>query len=539
MFKKRLLFLTNHRLTSALWKAGRALQHQVFNTDEDGLAQFARSIANQPGVPTYLLIELVEEDFRNDTIPHVLGRDRQAILERKISQIYRATPYRYGFVQGRETDGRRDDRVLYTAITNPDLVRPWVDVLHELGTPLAGIYSAPLLSANLLRALKISAEHALLVSLEVGGGLRQSYFQHGEIKFSRLTPVGEVPREQLPVFTGEEVGRTWQYLDSLRYFTRTETLDVYVICHADDAREMATNRPSIEQVQYFTVDVRDAAQRVGLKQPPATSDATPLFIHLLGSRPPTDQFAPREDTHRMRVWRTRVGLYAGGFAVLFAALVWSGANAYSSHRLDGEIAQLDRQAAQLGAEQNAILNAFPPTPVAAEVMRDSVTLYDTVLKNSPSPTDAMVKLSGVLDRFPSIRVNQIAWGLTANATSLPPYTPMADTASAAIRSSATAGPPIALAANTPDANQPLPPNLFAVTVVEAELQPFDQNYRAALAEIERFSDALKTIPGAQVTILSLPVDVTSSATLTGRTTAQQQAARAHFAVKLLFERRKG
>lgn len=116
---------------------------------------------------------------------------------------------------------------------------------------------------------------------------------------------------------------------------------------------------------------------------------------------------------------------------------------------------------------------------------------------------------------------------------------MGDTASAAIRSSATAGPPIALAANTPDANQPLPPNLFAVTVVEAELQPFDQNYRAALAEIERFSDALKTIPGAQVTILSLPVDVTSSATLTGRTTAQQQAARAHFAVKLLFEPRKG
>jgi hypothetical protein len=538
MFKKRLLFLTNHRLTSVLWRDGRVLDQEIFATDEQGQAAFAQSVSKQPGIPACLMVELVEEDFRNDTIPHVMGRDRRAILERKLSQLYRATPYRYAFVQGRESEGRRDDRVLYTAITNPELVRPWVDLLHESRTPLVGIFSAPLLSAHLLRELRIEAEHALLVSLEVGGGLRQSYFQRGEIKFSRLTPVSEIPREQLPAFTGEEVARTWQYLDSLRYFTRNEMLDVYVICHADDAREIAAHRPHIEQVQYFTVDVRDAALHIGLKEVPSTTDATALFVHLLGSRTPTAQFAPHEDTHGMRVWRTRVGLYSASAAILCAALLWGGVNAYRSYSWEREIGQLDQQAEQLNEQQRAIISAFPPTPVPAEVMRDSVTLYDTVLKNSPSPTEAMVNLSHVLERFPNIRVNQIAWGLTGGATALPVYTPATETANASIRSSAQANAQPLPVLNMQDANSALPGSMFEVAVIEAEVFPFYQNYRIALAEIERFTQALKAIPGAQVNALSLPIDITSNAILTGKADLQRQADQARFAVKLVLVPRK-
>jgi hypothetical protein len=510
------------------------LDQEIFATDETGQAAFAQSVARQPGIPTCLMIELVEEDFRNDTIPHVMGRDRRAILERKLSQLYRATPYRYALVQGRESEGRRDDRVLYTAITNPELVSPWVDVLRDSSTPLVGIFSAPLISAHLLRALKIEAEHTLLVSLEVGGGLRQSYFQRGEIKFSRLTPVSEIPREQVPAFTGEEVGRTWQYLDSLRYFTRNEMLDVYVICHADDAREIAVHRPHIEQVQYFTVDVRDAALHIGLKEVPSTTDATGLFIHLLGSRTPTAQFAPYKDTHGIRVWRTRVGLYTASTAILCAGFLWGSVSAYRSYRLEREIGQLDQQALQLTEQQRTILSAFPRTPVPAEVMRDSVTLYDTVLKNSPSPTTAMINFSQVLDRFPNIRVNQIAWGLTSSATALPAYTPLAEATNALIHSSAQANaqprPP-----NTPDANPPLPGSTFEVVVIEAEVFPFYQNYRYALAEIERFTQALRMMTGARVNSISLPIDISSNATLTGKADLKQQAAQARFAVKLVLE----
>ena len=35
--------------------------------------------------------------------------DRDAILQRKLTQIFRSTPYRHAMLQGRETEGRRDD----------------------------------------------------------------------------------------------------------------------------------------------------------------------------------------------------------------------------------------------------------------------------------------------------------------------------------------------------------------------------------------------------------------------------------------------
>src|SRR5258706_7297441 len=162
MFAKRVLFLTDHRLVSVLWKRGRAIDPHVFPLTEEGRVALARHLALRADVPTYLLAELVAEDFRTDTIPHVISRDQHAIVDRKLSQIYRATPYRLGLIRGREPDGRRDNRVLYTAITNPELVRPWIELLIELGVPVAGVYTTPLVSGGLLRALRLAGGHILL-----------------------------------------------------------------------------------------------------------------------------------------------------------------------------------------------------------------------------------------------------------------------------------------------------------------------------------------------------------------------------------------
>ena len=36
--------------------------------------------------------DLAEEDFRLDTIPHVGSRDRQAVMARKLTQVFRNSP---------------------------------------------------------------------------------------------------------------------------------------------------------------------------------------------------------------------------------------------------------------------------------------------------------------------------------------------------------------------------------------------------------------------------------------------------------------
>jgi hypothetical protein len=72
---------------------------------EAGLADFEAYLRTLAATPARLYIDLAEEDFRADTIPHVGRGDRETIIARKLGQIYRNAPFRHALVQGREPKG--------------------------------------------------------------------------------------------------------------------------------------------------------------------------------------------------------------------------------------------------------------------------------------------------------------------------------------------------------------------------------------------------------------------------------------------------
>ncbi len=150
---------------------GRALQHAYeFAAGESGWATFAKYLAGAPPSPLYVLVDVVEEEYRQDTIPHVRGRDRAAVLGRKFARMFRGTPYCLALDQGRERDGRRDDRVLLTALTKPESIAPWIEEIVQHGIPLVGIYSLPVLSAGLLPKIKAQASNVLFISVQQVSG---------------------------------------------------------------------------------------------------------------------------------------------------------------------------------------------------------------------------------------------------------------------------------------------------------------------------------------------------------------------------------
>src|SRR5512135_1661861 len=151
----RFLYLTNSQLVAMATRGKRIGARREFGVTAEGVAQLEAWLAEDAAVPVHLFTDLAEEDFRLDTIPHVGPRDRDAILARKLAQMFRNTPYRHAVVQGREPDGRRDDRVLYTAITNPEVLRPWLEAIERLQAPLGGIYSAAVFSSAMLEALDL------------------------------------------------------------------------------------------------------------------------------------------------------------------------------------------------------------------------------------------------------------------------------------------------------------------------------------------------------------------------------------------------
>src|SRR5262249_59332731 len=96
-----------------------------------------------PDVPAHVMVDAVEEDYRFETLPHAYGADRVQMATRKLRQHYRNTPYMTAWRIGRDTGKRRDDRYLFSALTNPDLVTDWLEAIIARRLPVSRLYLLP------------------------------------------------------------------------------------------------------------------------------------------------------------------------------------------------------------------------------------------------------------------------------------------------------------------------------------------------------------------------------------------------------------
>ena len=95
MAKKLLLCASTFHVSAALWSGRRLIGCRGFEDDAAGHAAFQNLLRSTAGVPVYLMADTVDEDYRFETLPHASGSDRREMLDRKLKQLYRSTPF-YG-----------------------------------------------------------------------------------------------------------------------------------------------------------------------------------------------------------------------------------------------------------------------------------------------------------------------------------------------------------------------------------------------------------------------------------------------------------
>jgi hypothetical protein len=514
---KHFLYLTNTRLVSLVTQGKRIAARREFAVSGAGAAAFELYLANVRDAPTHLFTDLAEEDFRLDTIPHVGGRDREAILNRKLAQIFRNTPYRHALLQGRETEGRRDDRVFYTAITNPELLRPWLEMLERLRVPLAGIHSAAVFSGMLLEELDMLFAHTLLVTFTPGDAMRQSYFRDREIKFSRITPIDLEEGQSLGTMIAEETTRTWQYLDSLRNFGGDDRLEVCILVHPNDRRVVEPELRNFAQLQYHVLDIEQVALKLGLKPAPLDSTAEEVMVHLFLLRRAPNHFASEEMRRFAILRRARIVLTQVAGAVLAASLAWGGwtvAPAFKASEVDQRLAQ---QVSSLDREHNEIMKSLPSFGVGGSTMRDAVAFYNGAIRGFPTLTQFLVPVSAVLGEHPSMRLTQIAWIATDDAKATPRLTRTQSRDAPPVRAVTKAAEAGVLAADDPP-NPVFAGGRYQVALLEGTLRVPVNDFRAALAEVEKLAQDIGRLDGYQAEVVEGPLDVSPTHQLQGRLT---------------------
>lgn len=530
MYRKHLIYLTNERLLSTIWRDGKVLASETFTADESGQLAFAAYLKRWAKLRTYLLVDLIEEDFRLDTIPHVRGGDRRVLLDRKLAQNYRATPYRHALVQGRETTGRRDDRVLYTSITNSELIAPWVSLIEAERAPLVGIYSAPLISPRLLKPLGITAKHVLLVTLHQGDHLRQNYIQAGHVKFSRMTPLPAQESTNRLEAIGAEVRKTWQYLESLRFFEGGEELQVSVIAQLAELGDPPAASFNHAGMHYEFFDIGQVANSIGMKRPFINSDSEWLFLHLLSRAAHHNHFAQADDMRRAFIWRLKqIAIAAGAGAMLVSASV-GGANFLEGKLTVARVRQIQDDTTRIESERQSIMRRLPNSSVAPDVMSNIVNFYNQMVKDAPDFTAAIIALSRLWSRFPNAQMSDLNWALTKDPNHFS-VTGFAQGRDIAVQPQEGGGS---------SSGTPAEP-VFAITgknyqvvALTARLESFDHDYRKALQEIDTLVQAIQTDLGAKVTILAQPLNPSAKVGLRGSAKAAQEESDAGFVLKIVF-----
>ncbi|MGE0356774.1 MAG: hypothetical protein AB7P08_07655 [Burkholderiales bacterium] len=525
MTARHILYLTNESLVSLVSRGGSIARRAVFPVAGGPGEAFESRVGELRRLPTHLVTDLAEEDFRVDTIPHLGSRDQAAVLARKLSQLFRNTPYKHAVAQGREADGRRDDRVLYTAITNGEVLRPWLEVLQRLEVPVAGIHSSAVFSGRLLAELGLEFPHTLLATFTPGDALRQTYFRSGEIKFSRLTPVDLEQGETLGDLLAGETGRTWQYLDSLRYFAPTDRLEVCVLIHPKDRPAAEAALRDYDQIQYRLLDIEQVAGRLGLKPPPLGSSAEEVLANLFLRRPAENHFAPMELRRFaiLRSARIAINTVAGG--ILAAGLAYGGwnlAEALQSHEMDLATAKRIRDAQ---AELESITRAMPAQGVAGQTMRDTVAFFSGSLRGYPTVAGTLLPVSAVLQRYPKVRLTQVAWQAADDDRATPSLAPIVPKEAPPLRSygkgsaaaPADAQRAIAATANAAAAdNAPFSSGRQAVALLEGTVTVNRLDFREALALVESLAADIGRIPGCSASIVDSPLDLTSRMAITAK-----------------------
>jgi hypothetical protein len=498
----RLLYFTSQDHRVYRWRGSRIELEASFPADATDLGDFSAFAKSTGTSRYYVLADLAGEDFHEETIPWLRGSDREAVIHRRLAQRYRDTRLAATNSLGAVAGERRNERVLLASFTNTQQFSPWLDALSEAGARLAGVYSAPFLAPAL--AAKLSAKlgtrsnRIFLVSLN-SSGLRQSYVEDGQLRFSRLERTVEMGPEALSAFVRSETLRLYQYLGSLRVLPREGPPITAIIITPPGQQPAFENALSSDgRLTFRTIDLTEAARAIGLKQAEG-ANAEQLYLHLTVKKTPKAQFARSEDRRTYLLWQLQRGIVFAGAAGFAACAIYSGAKWLDVMTLREQVDQQVQQARTATREYERITSAFPVTQTSTDNLKVTVGEFQKIAARTASPEPAFVHLSKALEQFPQIELDGLVWRIDRPVPIKPtPGTTPATPAPGAVAKPATAT----------DASLFLD---ISGRVTAAQRS----DYRAITAQVQRFANALAADPAYQVVQTQLPFDITPEGTLSG------------------------
>jgi len=392
-----LLYADAQGITTSLWRAGRTGPLRRFPNDASGRAAFREELGRHRSSPAFVIVESYDEDYAVQPAPRMPRRDLEAMLERRLGSLYGQCRYRGKARLPHGTTPERNPAYLFAALTGEHVLAPWMRILDETGSRLAGIYPLSVVLLDLLSRHAAPGDEQLLVVCHPHA-LRFLFARHGGLLVHRLTPMALASGDDGAL--AREIERTRDYLESSGRLG-SRVLDCLLL-DPSAAREL---RDLDSRVRLARLDASTAARSLGC----AGSSVTAIALALLARRVPTLNLAPAELTLRYRARRRCRHLYLGTAATLLTALAVVAAGTRAVHALDTQRRGIE-QAVNHRADESAAALAAEPVIAAENAAAAALVAHMTALsRDVRSPHSAYAIVAQTLDRHPGVLLEQIDW----------------------------------------------------------------------------------------------------------------------------------
>ena len=538
---QRVLFLKKDKLLVFHWLRNTLAGKVTFYYNEESFSSFELYLASLPKTPIKILVDVIEEDFKHEEMPRVIGSAKTALIERYKRRLFRDSNHTYVEAQGKSPTSPKKNIFLFSGITNPDLLKPWIDRLIKWEIPIQGIWSLPVLSREILKYIKTEEPHILLISQETVNSVRETYFVNGKLKFSRLAPVKLDRTFNCGKVISEEVERATTFLLNHRLLGYTDLLEVHIICHESFYESVSSHITFTDKIIYHIHQLDTLNKKIGLKK------AHSLYLDICFSwicskqSSKSDQYSNKFDR---RFYYQKIASYcltASSVILFIVGLIVAQTFISQGLQLHKQIADIQSNTANLQASYDHKFLPLEEQLADAYFIKNAIHLTERLQHEKDlSPLDLILVISRLLSKseFSDINIQQIRWLRTTS-----------DKVAQLNQGNFSDYQDIGVEEQSMDDNyeeiyddqgNPIKPKKIQAAIINGWVSLDSDKFRKIYNQIQNFIAHLENHPRTHsLEIFEVPVDTRSQSNLDGtnrafNTNGEEIIQKAKFSFKLTF-----
>ena len=500
--------------------SGRKLESSVyFEPDEQGLDLFNTYLRSFRREPVRLMVDLIEEEFRQVKIPLLRGSDRKAILNRNYIKYFRNSKYKYSISQSVEKKARKEENILLMGLTNQYLLDPWLKIIGDTSTPLSGILSLPLVSQDYIGELESDNNAVILVSQQVPSNLRQSVFVNGKLILSRLVPIASFYQGDYAADVIRDIESTQRYLISQRIVERADRVSIQIFTNKRHFDKLKARCSAENYVDFKIHQINDLLKKEKIEIYDDQDFSSGLFCYLAGKKFGANHYALPEEKKYYRHHLTNIFLKFASIAFVSIGIGLASTSLLEAWVYNTTAIETDLIEQKYKSKYNQLSENIVDSTTSTSNMQNVVEVVGLVQKRYLSDPEELLSLvSRDLSLFPDIRLKNIQW-----FTSQSP-----DASSASQASWGKAAKRKNKNSNTTTSNKKPKPNaFFEIAVIQGGFLNFDGDYRYALSTLDDLETALiESGSYYQVEIIKRPLNIEPGNSLSGDFSVNDRAVKA-------------